>query len=227
MVFFGTNISNDKTPPVIAAVLCGVKIVFMTILLNWMSMSITMAKDKYGVVNSKCLDIFGKISSHFITFTLTCIFSGYDYLFAIVPDALSDVPLDRFWIFFWYFFVFLWGTFTGLISCTAFVDTLTERFPKLLRFRLCTCTMLCSCGFMINCLLLNKHYLTIYYCWIFQGAHITVLSLGALFLISLFIYTMQKLTTDYLFHYGVPLNNVWVVCLKYTSLVIVVCREID
>lgn len=147
---------------------------------------------------------------------------GYEVLFAVVPDILSRVPLPQVIGPLWLLMVALWGIVSAVLIITAFVETLTDTFPKLNQYRLCTCSLVCIVAFILNIFTLHNNYFHFFTHWTQNGANFAILSLLAVYLVALFIYSLKNITNDYHFIYGMPLKPFWVLSVKGASLVVLV-----
>lgn len=143
-------------------------------------------------------------------------------MFAVVPDILSRIPLPQVIVPLWLLMIALWGILSTVLIVTAFVETLTDTYPKLVQYRLCICSLVCIVSFIVNVVAVHNNYFIFFTNWTQNGVNFTLLSLFAFYLIGLYVYSLKNIANDYHFIYGVPLKQFWILSIKGTSLVVLV-----
>lgn len=123
----------------------------------------------------------------------------------------------------WLLLMAIWGILTTALVMTAFVDTITDNFAKLTQYRLCTCSLVCIVALSINILLLHNNYFLFFNNWSKNGLNIALLFLLAMYLIGIYVYSLQNIENDYHFIYGTPLKPFWILSIKGASLLLLAC----
>lgn len=149
--------------------------------------------------------------------------SGNEVLFAVVPDILARLPLHQVIGTLYLLVIAVWGILSAVLVMTAFVDTLIDTFPKLIPYRLCTCSIMCIATLMVNISMLHNNYHLFFLNWSQNGMIITLLVLLIIFIIALFVYTLTNIANDYHFIYGSPLKFYWILSTKGTFFIVLTC----
>lgn len=141
----------------------------------------------------------------------------------VVPDILSRTLFPQIICPVWLLLIALWGTLTAALVMTAFVDTLTDTFPKLTQYRLCTCSLVCLATLCVNVMLLHNNYFLFFENWSKNGMNITILFLFGMYLIGIYVYSLRNIENDYHFIYGATLKPFWMLSVKGGSLFLFAC----
>ena len=190
-----------------------IKIVTLFVVASQSSYITRVILAQYGVPDKDCLTLSGK--SMFCTRNLNWKLKpfpivGMDVIFAFIPYTLYKMQLGMILVTLWYVSIFGLLFLEALYTIICIVDSISQKYIYLKRYRSFIILAAGVIGFSIDLLQIGVKSFDTVEALKFYGdsfLHTTVLFLVSFAL--LFLYSSNRITDDYIFTYGYQPNSFW------------------
>lgn len=140
-------------------------------------------------------------------------------MFAFVPDVLYRLQFGTIFILIWYLGIFCFAILPPVYSLMALVDSLTEQFEKLNKYRLFMYVVFCLIGVVLHIALCTNLNFPLIYTYQKYGVPLVKTTILLLLTLALmFIYSIKRIVDDYSFTLGVPPHKYWIVFWRTTPI---------
>nr|XP_022910172.1 sodium- and chloride-dependent glycine transporter 2-like [Onthophagus taurus] len=193
------------SPTVDTIIIYAAKFVFLVFITVWLSISVSIIREKYLIMNSICLDL-----------------NSIPIFFGLFPELLSTLSIAKLAIMIYFFVIFFWCFAGSLYTLNSFVWSLLEEYPKLAKLKILICSVFCVGCFLLNLLILRTNLESIYETWIHNTCIVVKVALLFFTLLGIFLYSLNRIANDYHFTYGQKLHPLWLHGIKVAMLSIMV-----
>ncbi|KAK4876811.1 hypothetical protein RN001_009317 [Aquatica leii] len=194
MAWIATLYPSFSLPITDAIIVYSFKLITLSALIVWVPVLLKIIVYNYKTIDLTCLAL-----------------TGFDIIFAVIPDIISRYPFPRTTSTLWFFGILLHGFLSPLYTLTATIDSLGDAFPSLYQYRGHVCVFICTICWLFNLLYVTRMGLVLMHTWMEYGNVIlSEISISVTILALTFIYSIPKLVDDYHFAFGKPPFKLWI-----------------